>query len=279
MRCALLLLPLLAACAPAAPTRADVVSAGVGHALFEVRARHTDLVAVHVYFPSDGDGRPIGSGRPGVVFIQGGFVDAQRYGWQGQALARAGYVTAMPEHAGNLAFFELDNGTAAAALLREPPKGSVLDGLVDSTRIGAAGHSLGGVVAVKVAAQAKLAAVALEASYPDTADVALVAGWSVPSLSLAGRSDCAAKLEQTTAGSKQLASPTAFVVLDGVTHYQFTDSDREDRAQGCVGTTSLEDAHTRIAAALTGFFDAALSGGGVGGGALAQVPGAEVSVR
>jgi pimeloyl-ACP methyl ester carboxylesterase len=271
---------LLASCAPLAPAVGDQVSDGVARALFEVRARHTDLVRVHVFFPADASGRPRGAGSgPGVVFLHGGFVGVERYAWQAEALAKAGYTAALPEHALDLAFFEIDNAVAAFELLRAGPPGSLLEGRVNPRAIAAAGHSLGGVVAVKAALAADAAAVVLEASYADSADAASVAGWSMPSLSLAGAEDCSAKLDQTRAGAAELPGPTAFVVLEGVTHYQFTDSDREDRQRGCAPTATLEDAHARIAQALLAFLPGALGGKGVDVAALEAVPGAEVSAR
>jgi hypothetical protein len=250
-----------AGCAPAAPTVGTPVSPGVARALFETRTRHSDLVRVHVWFPADDSGHAAAQLTPAVVFIQGGFVDVERYAWQAEALAQKGFTVAMPEHALQLAFFEIENGHAAVELLREGPKGSLLEGLVAPSHIAAAGHSLGGVVAVKVALAGDVSAVMLEASYPDSADDDAVRGWSQPSLSVAGRSDCSASLDKTTAGAQVLSSPTAFVALDGVTHYQFTDSDQEDRSSGCTPGLSLDEAHRRIEQVLTTFLDGATSGG------------------
>lgn len=277
----LVLLWLGAACAPAAPVRGELLSPGVAQATFETRARHTDLVRVQVLFPADDSGRPAvaGTAGPGVVFIQGGAVPVARYRWQAEVLARAGFTVAMPEHALNLAFFEIENGLAALELLRSGPKGSLLDGRVDPDSIALAGHSLGGVVAAKVALAGDAAALVLEASYPDGADVQRLSRWERPSLSLAGRLDCSAKLEQTSEGAALLRSPTAFVVLDGVTHYQFTDSQREDVERGCLPELPLEEAHARVGQALVTFLSASLRGEGVDAEGLDALPGAEVTVR
>jgi pimeloyl-ACP methyl ester carboxylesterase len=214
-----------------------------------------------------------------MVFIQGGLVGTARYRWQAESLVREGFTVALPEHPLDLAFFAIENGLAAVDLLRSGQRGTLLEGLVDEARIAVAGHSLGGVVAVKVALAGRVAAVVLEASYPDSVDRAAVAKWSRPTLSLAGRSDCSASLEQTAAGASHLASPSAFVVLDGLTHYQFTDSEREDRARGCLPGLSLEEAHAKVTQALVTFLSAALEGRGVDADGLAAIPGAEVSTR
>ena len=265
-------------CGLAAPDRGTVLSPGVGHAVFEARSNATDLVDVRVVYPANDDGTAQAGPFPAVIFVQGGLVETGRYLWQAEALARAGYGVALPEHPLDLAIMSAENGAAARRLLVDPPARSVLSGLVDSSRIGAAGHSLGGVVATKVALLGGFKALVLEASYPDEADRAAVAALTIPSLSLAGRADCSAKLADVTARWELLPSPTALVVLDGVTHYQFTDSDREDAKRSCTGGT-LEDAHARIVGALTAFLETALVRPAVGEPALRGVEGAEVTAR
>lgn len=279
MRLALALTLGLLACGPAAPAVGSWVSPGVARALFETRTRHSDLVRVHVWFPADDAGKPTRRSTPAVVFIQGGLVGVERYAWQAELLAQQGFTVAMPEHALQLAFFEIDNGHAAVELLRDGPKGSLLEGLVDPDAIATAGHSLGGVVAVKVALEGDVAALVLEASYADSADEDAVRRWPHPSLSLAGSKDCSAPLAKTTAGAAVLPSPTAFVVLDGQTHYQFTDSQKEDDDRGCTPGVTLEEAHARIGQALTTFLPAALAGLGTAPARLEQIPGAQVIAR
>lgn len=263
----------------AAPQVGELVEPGVGRAVFETRTAGTDLVPVTVLFPARENGSLDGKGRPAVVFIQGGFVSTTRYEWQARALVKAGYVVALPENALQLAFFSIDAGEAARRLLASPPPGSLLEGAVDSTRIGVAGHSLGSVVALKLALNGQFGAVALQAGFPDTADVSKLPAFTKPSLSLAGALDCQAKVDGVREGWGALSSPTAFSVLEGVTHYQFTDSQAEDDAKGCTPGVSLEDAHTRIAASLVGFFDAALTSGTVGQTSLEAVPSSTVEVR
>ncbi|MEW5741008.1 MAG: alpha/beta hydrolase [Myxococcota bacterium] len=266
-------------CGLAAPSSGEVVSDGVGTAIFEVRARSTDVVSVQVFYPSDDSGRAVGGRHPAFVFVQGGFVGVDRYEWLGERLARAGYVVALPRHVLDLAFFAVENGEEARQLLVAPPAGSLLVEQVDEARIAVGGHSLGGVVATKLALLGGYQALVLEASYPDSADVKALAGFSQPSLSLAGGNDCSAPLEKVQSGWNHLPTPTALSVMAGVTHYQFTDSDREDVQRGCASGVSLEEAHERIAASVQGFLDAVNADAGVGEGALRAVPGAEVTVR
>jgi len=266
-------------CALDEPRAGTPVLETVARATFEVRLRHTDLRQVTVLFPADTAGAPVGAMRPAVVLVQGGLVKAARYQWLAERLAQAGYVVALPEHLLDLAFFEPDNGHAAQALLAHPEPGSLLEGLVDPERIAVGGHSLGGVVAVKLALAGGFRALFLEASFPDSADREALPTMEVASLSLAGLNDCNAKLDQVTAGATLLPSPTALVVLDGVTHFQFTDSDDEDRARGCASGVSIDTAHDRIASAALAFLDASLGDGGTGADALRQIEGAQVTAR
>jgi dienelactone hydrolase len=250
----------------------------VARALFEVRANGTDLVPVEVYFPAAVDGGPRGTDWPGVVFIQGGFVEPRRYGWLAERLAREGYVVALPRNLNDLAFFSVGFGDAARELLVRPPPGSLLDGRVDIARVGVAGHSLGSVVATKLAVRGRFRAVALAAGFPDTADYAGLEGFRTPSLSLTGELDCQARVPDVREGWERLGAPSAFVVLEGVTHFQFTASDTPDLQRGCPPALDLETAHERIAQTFARFFDAALRGG-VDGDALRAIPGATVEVR
>ncbi|MEW6435324.1 MAG: alpha/beta hydrolase [Myxococcota bacterium] len=268
-----------AGCELAAPLRGTPVAPGVATATFEVRARSTDVVEVEVLYPADEAALPLAGPHPAVVLVQGGRVGVGRYAWQGEALARAGYVVALPRHDLDLAFFAIENGEEARRLLVNPPPGSLLDGQVDAARVAVGGHSLGGVVATKLALRGGFQALVLEASYPDGADVQALEAFTLPSLSLAGANDCTAPLEKVRTGWDALPAPTALSVLAGVTHYQFTDSEAEDATRGCAAGVSLDEAHARVAASLVGFLDAVNAGQGVGETALKAVPGAKVTTR
>jgi dienelactone hydrolase len=266
------------ACALATPDEGQPVAPGVAQATFEVRTNGTDLLPITVTFPADQAGRPLGQAHPALVFIQGGFVAPEQYAWQARHLAAQGYVVAMPAHLLDLAFFAVDNGRAAAELLASPPP-SLLTGLVDPARIAVAGHSLGGVVAVKLALEGRFHALVLEASFPDAADDAQLPSLSLPSLSLAGTSDCSASLSQVKDGWAKLPAPTALVVLSGLTHYQFTADQTPDERRGCLPTGTLEEAHGRVATALTAFLNLALDGQTPGVSTFDAVTQADVQLR
>ncbi|MFY0580586.1 alpha/beta fold hydrolase [Cystobacter fuscus] len=276
----LLLLPwlVLPGCALPAPTEGRLLRTGptpVAEALFEVRARHTDLVPVRVVFPSDSRGRPArpadGSRLPALVLVQGAFVPPEDYLWLAESLAARGHVVALPAHPLDFALSAIDNGRFARQLLAQPPEDSLLTDLVDPSRIAVAGHSLGGVIASKLALEGGFAALALLASYPDPADAERVPTLAVPSLSLAGALDCSAQLPAS--GTRlPSSSPSVLVVLQGVTHYQFTVSDQKDREGGCAPTEPLDTAHERISELLGRFLHAALAGNGTGADDLRRCP-------
>lgn len=267
-----LLLAVLTGCGLAAPRTGEVVEPGVARAVFEARARGTDIVEVTVIFPSDEAGAPLPTLHPGVVFVQGGFVSTKRYEWQARALARAGYVVAIPEHPLELAFFAVDTGDAARSVLTS------LD-YVDADQLAVMGHSLGSVVTVKLALGGGFQAAVLEAGYPDTADVAKLPTLGIPTLSLAGSLDCSAALSKVQEGWATLPSPSALVVLDGVTHYQFTDSQAEDEQRGCAPSIGIDEAHEKMEQALVGFLTSALTNGSVGEPTLRLIDGATVEVK
>lgn len=268
----------LAGCKLAAPSTGQVVEPGVARAEFEVRARGTDIVKTTVIFESDANGAPAAGQHPAIVFVQGGFVSTSRYEWQARTLARTGYTVVLPEHPLELAFFAMDTGEAAKQLLLSPPAGSLLEGHVDASKLAVMGHSLGSVVTVKLALEGGFDAAILEAGYPDTADVSKLPTLGIPTLSLAGSSDCSAKLEQVQEGWASLPSPSALVVLDGVTHYQFTDSQAEDD-KNCTPGANLEGAHSEIELALQVFLSSALDDGTINEPVLKNIPNATVEVR
>lgn len=253
---------------------------------WEVRANDTDLVPVTVFFPATDEGFANGTNLPALVYVQGGAVDPSRYAWQGIELAKRGYVVAMPRHPLDLAFFAVDFGQTARRALVSPETAGVfttkpvLEGVVDPARIAVAGHSLGGVVTMKLALAGGFQAAVVQASYSDPADDAKLPALSIPTMYLTGQSDCMAKEQQVRDGWAKVSAPSALVVLEGVTHFQFSDSDAEDLKRSCIPVTSLDDAHARIMSAMTGFLGAALtSAPAVGEGQLRAIPSAVVEVR
>ncbi len=265
--CGALLVALLG-CPLEAPSGAED-----GRATFEVRTRHTDLVKVEVYLP---DAPADGSPQPALVLLQGGAVPPEDYAWLAQRLSSRGVVVALPEHPLDLAIFAVGNGEAARRLLVAPPEGSVLDGRVDPERIAVGGHSLGGVVATKLAVDGGFAALALLASYPDSADESAVRAFRRPVLSLAAGRDCQAAAEDVRAGAGLFGGPTVLAFVEGAGHFQFTDDGEEDARRDCLPHVSLEEAHARIESALFRFLEATFTPGGDVKGALSGLEGVRV---
>ncbi|MBL8951213.1 MAG: hypothetical protein JNK82_10580 [Myxococcaceae bacterium] len=243
----------LVACGPAAPTRGTVLGDGVAEAWFEVRANATDLVPVRVVFPSDEAGVPRARAARGLVFIQGGLVAEGRYVWLARALAARGVVVALPRHVADLAILSAENGRAAGGLLRDGP--GLLAGAVHPEHVAVAGHSLGAVVAGKLMLGADFTSVSYLAGYPEASDVAALSAQRGPALAIAGTADCTAKLPDVR-GSLSGLGPLRLIELEGVTHYQFTDSDAQDVSSGCVPGVALDTAHRLIADALFDFIGA-----------------------
>ena len=267
--------------APARGTPLGGAPLGVARARFEVRARPLDLLAVDVFFPADAGGAalPVEGGRPALVYVQGGAVPSADYHWLARVLAAAGYVVAVPSVASQLALFSVDDGEAARWLLVDPPRGSVLEGLVDPSRVAVAGHSLGGVVAGKLALGGGFRALLLHASFTDPADDARLPGLGMPVLSLGGTADCSALLGSVREGYGKLPSPAGLVLLEGVGHFQFTSQAETDRGRGCAPGVALEAAHDAIARTSRAFLDVALSGRPLTVDGLSLVPGAKVEAK
>jgi pimeloyl-ACP methyl ester carboxylesterase len=260
------------------PAAGQVVAPGVAEVELELRVRGSDLLPVRVVFPSDAEGQPLPGPHPALVYIQGGFVSERAYRWQAVALAQRGYVVALPSHPNDIAFFAVDNAGEVRRYLRAPPTGSLLSGVVDASRIAVAGHSLGGVVAVKAALSYPFAAVAVQASFPDPADYgALNSLQGRASLLLSGERDCQALPAQVGDGFQRLPSPAAWVRLAGASHFQFTESDARDQNDACRPTSALAETHASIVDMMQRFLQAAFSGAVLQGAGLG--PAAEVDFK
>ena len=238
----------LSGCGLKTPTEPDTLVDGVGIAGYELRAEGTDVIHVTTFFPVPLEGK-----HPAIVFIPGGFVASDRYAWQAQAWAKAGFIVAVPDQLFELGFFSVDYGEQARKLLVAPPAGSVLADHVQAV-IGIGGHSLGGVVAAKLASRGQFPALLLEASYPDTADQQALQAVHPLTLSIGGTLDCSAPQDKVRAGFDTLAAPAALAMVEGMTHYQFTDSQKEDESRQCTPGISLDEAHQRVTLLTTRFF-------------------------
>lgn len=252
-----LLLPalLLAACEADSPERGEVVSAGVAHATFGARSGGFEPFDVVVAFPAEADGTPLraDAARPGVVLVPGGLVDRDRYLWLADALALRGYVVAVPEASYELALLDEGRIDDTRALLRS---GRGLLRKLVGEKVAVMGHSLGAVVAADQALEGQWSALVLLAGYAQEG-TKWVGARSIPSLTLAGKKDCSAALATVEAGWARLPSPAFFTTLEGVTHYQFTDSQAEDEPD-CAPAIPIETAHSRIAVQVGDFLDGAL---------------------
>lgn len=232
---------------------------GALRATLRLPARVTDVVEVDVVWPGDGRGEPAVDDAPAVVLVPGGFVDADRYAWLAAHLATRGYVVASPRPALGLALLEAGDTEVARRALDELSQDLAPD-VYRGGPVVAAGHSLGGVVAGN-----------WFVNTPDLAGVVLLASWPTarpgPSegrraLALVGSRDGSAPPATVAEGLQGYGAPLRFGVVDGMTHYAWTD----DPTPGELGR---EPAPARPVEALRrdadrvidAFLDAATTGG------------------
>lgn len=240
------LLPLLLACAgpptleprlAADPARdgAEGADGPWGAARFERRwtARVTDHVDSTVFVPVDGAGEPLPE-APAVVFVQGGLVAPERYEWLAEHFATRGYAVLLPHHPLDLAIDEIGNASAAWTGVRSDPDVAAWVG----EEAVVAGHSLGGVVAVKnwLALEA-FVGVTLLASYPAGGDDPARREGS-PALVFEGATDGSAAAADVEAGFARFADPRWLAVVEGMNHYAWTD---DASAEDLAGDGVTED--------------------------------------
>lgn len=273
-----MLLALLLACRPV-PDEASVVwtapdpardgllgldgPMGAAAVEFSVLARATDVVPVTVFFPSDAEGWPDPEALPAptVLFVQGGAVDAERYGWLLAHLATRGYVGVLADHARDLAFFQPDDSIYAWERLGElAGEPGTLDGVIlPDGPAAVAGHSLGAVVAAGLwADDARLSGLAMLAGYPaGGADIEARAG--VPALAMAGSTDEKSPPETIDAQTARFEDPFWLAVVEGMNHYAWTEdaTERELSGDGAV-QGSLEEVRAAALGVLDTFLDAAV---------------------
>lgn len=230
MRCASLpsVLLALAACGPlelepvldADPRFVDAPGA---RGPFGVAVGELDApAAARVFVPVGEPAHP----RPIAMVFQGGLVDVERYDWLGQHLASKGYVTALPRHVGDLAFFQPGAWRRVHDELqrRADEDAGALAGFLDDRPGVALGHSLGGVVAAKawLGDPERLRTLVLLASQPDPADDA-AARTDGRVLSITGELDLRITPDEVATSAAALAAPTTIAVVDGMNHFQWTE--------------------------------------------------------
>lgn len=151
-----------------------------------------------------------GSPTVGLVFYPGGYVDPRAYAPAARALARRGYLVAVPSMPLGLAF----TGVGAADQVRAAHP--------EIRAWATAGHSLGGVVAAQVArdqAGKTIQGLVLWASYP-AAEVSL-AGLPLKVASVYATMDGRARPETVLAAAPRLPASTTWVRIEGGNHAQF----------------------------------------------------------
>ncbi|MCC7072086.1 MAG: hypothetical protein IT383_12230 [Deltaproteobacteria bacterium] len=245
----------LIACAPAAPARLLEPEPSAPGALGERGSYGAELqrrslaptnggaVDADVIVPVDG---PTAGPFPVVVLLHGGAVPPERYRWLGAHLASRGVVVAAPTHPFDLPFFAIDHASRALRGLQAAgsSEGDVLFGLVGDAAM-VCGHSLGGVVAAKAwRDEPGFAALALFASYPDPADS--FEGRAGRVLSLAGEADGKTTLVEAVEGAATFDA-AQLVVIDAMTHYQWTDGATESEIAGDAPPTAPDDEVRRVA--------------------------------
>ena len=182
--------------------------------------------------------QPTGASRAtGLIFYPGAKVDPRAYVPNLTPLAAAGYPVTILKLPYNIAFFS--------------PKGAsrVMDEHRQITRWAVGGHSLGGVVASKVAGgdDPRVRGLLLWASYPNAS---IADRTSLQVTSISGSKDGLATPAKIDAAKSKLPPDTRYVVIDGGIHSFFGDyglqkgdgtpSITRDEAQAEIRAASLE---------------------------------------
>jgi pimeloyl-ACP methyl ester carboxylesterase len=159
--------------------------------------------------------REAGRRSSGLVFFPGGLVEAIAYAPLLRAVAETGHAAVLVALPRRGAFGGADDPRVLDAARRATAALPWVRAWV------AGGHSRGGVVASRVAAEGfpGLGGVALlGTSHPR--DVSL-ASLTLPVVKVLGSRDCVAELEKSDANRHLLPASTRWVVLDGANHSQF----------------------------------------------------------
>jgi hypothetical protein len=198
-----------------------------------VAARVVEAVPTTVVVPLDAEGAPAAGEWPVVAFVQGGLVARERYLWLATHLATRGYVTVLPSHTADLAITSPDNAASVVRGLRDRPPRAIEASLAAQTPAAVAGHSLGGVIAVKewLSEPELFDAVVLLASYPARGDNPSERAGD-PVLSLVGSVDGSSEPERVREGAATFSDPVYFGLVDGLNHYGWTDDPTEEELAG-----------------------------------------------
>ncbi len=197
---------------------------GVGCAHVRRNVRLHDAAELELCWPIDAV-RAVAEGPlPTAVLLPGGAVDPMRYAWLQTHLVSRGYVVVLPRFSLDLAVLDAEPAEAAFDLLDALADEGLLAGrLLRDNGSAVLGHSLGGVVAAeRFAADERIGALVLLASYPaDGTDAGARAG--DPVLVLGGKNDGSATPQDVIAGFERYGTPRWLGLVDGMTHYAWTD--------------------------------------------------------
>lgn len=257
--CAALLSAVALVCSGCGEDNRWHVAGGVASRQVVVKARGTDLVTVDLFAPADRAGTadlPADQRLPGLVLCPGGLVDPAQYAWLARRLAAGGMAVAVAHFPSGLGLLAQDNAQVARRVLTQGNTAAEVPALAAAGRVGVAGHSLGAVVAAAVATDGGFAALVLLAGYAAAGDP--VESLSIPALSVAGQLDCSASLAQVRAGWLRLPKGALLAVVQGLSHYGFTDSLAPDDKGGCQHPLTLGEGHARVGAVIEQFLLRAL---------------------
>ena len=277
---AVLLLALV--CGAATPTERGPYAVGEARFLLSdaVRGREIDLLAIFP-IPEGAAPRPTG-GFPLIVFVHGFLLRGDAYRSYADRLASHGFVVALPTL--RMSLLGVGHNVLAQdvryvidrCLAMDGESGSELYGVIDETRIGSSGHSLGGKLALleattdpRVRAIAALdpvdAASPGVASTPESPSVApeLMAQIGAPLLFVGAElgaevalfTACAPEGENYRAFFEAARSPAIEVTQQGVGHGQYVDPGAGLLLAACArGAIPDDDVRASATAYLTAFF-------------------------
>jgi pimeloyl-ACP methyl ester carboxylesterase len=175
--------------------------------------------------------------QAGFIYYPGGRVQAEAYAPTARALAEAGYLAVIVPMPLNLAIL---NVNAADAIIAQYPS-------IRAWAIG--GHSLGGAMAARYAAQnvGKVQGLAVIASYPES-NMDMSARTDLAVSVIYGTRDGLALPEQVEGARPLYPESVAFVRIEGGNHAQFGWYGKQDRDQDA--TISHAEQQAQVNAAL-----------------------------
>lgn len=231
--------------------------------------------------------RQAGVQFPAVVVLQGGSVAYTSYSDFAERLARHGYVVIVPHHVIQLgpqrgpftnvrvinqAFDHLKAETARA--------GSPIEGLVDVSKLGVVGHSLGGATALQAVGKLCLAPLCfgVYAPPPELAAVAVYGGNMrnrppavgfidvnniAPVVMIHGSQDGIAKIADARTTYGLLEESKTFLRINGASHYGITNTDNSGGTPDAPPAIGQDVSVAAIADSTALYFDVEIKSGGL----------------